>query len=96
MDAIIAAALIAVGIVVAAALYGRGHGSARSGDLGDAGAAATLQATLAERSAALQRREESIERREGELAAAREDLAERRGEIEQQLERLSGLSAARA
>ena len=96
MDAIIAAALIAVGIVVAAALYGRGHGSTRGGDHGDAGAAAALQAALADRSAALQRREESLERREGELSATREELAERRGEIEQQLERLSGLSAARA
>ncbi len=96
MDAIVAAALIAVGIVVAAALYGRGRVPAPEPERGDAGAVAALQAALAERSAALQRREDALERRETELAAAREEVAERRGEVEQQLERLAGMSAARA
>ncbi len=99
MEIIGAAALIAVGIVAAAVLYGRTHGaspaSAASADR-DAAAATALQAALTERSAALERREHALERREAELTDHREELARERGEVESRLERVAGISASRA
>jgi len=96
MEIIGAAALIAAGIVVAAVLYGRTHGaSSRTGER-DTATAAALQAALTERSAALERREEAIERREAELAGQREELTRERAEVENSLERIAGISAARA
>jgi ribonuclease Y len=99
MDIIGAAALIAVGIVVAAALYlraatpvsahARSH-SRRDGDM-------SKQATeLSERAAALAAREESLARRESELERQRAELQGGRQELARTLERVSGLSAARA
>ena len=110
MDIIAAAALIAVGIVVAAAVYARvgtrnhqpvtagpasvpatsvavtpvhpGHGGARNGDVPD-------RADLA-------RREDDVDRREAELAASRAALDGDRETLTKELERVSGLSAARA
>ncbi len=97
MEIIVAAALIAVGIVVAAVLYGRTHGAepAGSGER-DTATATALQAALSERSGALERREQALEGREAQLATEREVLAERRNEVEQTLERLAGISGARA
>ncbi|MGH2914845.1 MAG: ribonuclease Y [Solirubrobacteraceae bacterium] len=95
MEIIGAGALIAIGIVVAAALYARAHGAA-GGATADAGAVAALQAALGERGTALQHREEALERREAELAVAREELEGQRTEVARTLERLSGMSAARA
>ena len=99
MEIIGAAALIAVGIVAAAVLYGRTHGashaSAASADR-DAAAATALQAALTERSSALERREHALERREAELTDHREELARERGEVESRLERVAGISASRA
>jgi ribonucrease Y len=96
MEIIGAAALIAVGIVVAAVLYGRTHRASSQGGERDSATAAALQAALSERSTALERREEALERREGELSAQREELARDRAEVESSLERVAGISAARA
>jgi ribonuclease Y len=96
MEIIGAAALIAVGIVVAAILYGRTHGASHGGAERDAATAAALQAALTERGAALERREDALERREDELATAREELTRERAEVGTSLERVAGISAARA
>ena len=82
MEIIGAAALIAVGIVVAAILYGRTHGASSQSADRDGATAAALQAALTERSAALERRADALERREAELATAREDLTRERTEVE--------------
>ena len=96
MEIIGAAALIAVGIVVAAVLYGRSHGAGPASAERDTAAAAALQAALGERSTALERREEALERREAELAGQREEVTRERAEVENSLERVAGISAARA
>ena len=108
MEIIGAAALIAVGIVAAAAVYGRSH-AARPAVAQPAAApppvaqpesvtvtATALDAALPERSAALARREDTLARRELELDQERAALADSRHELERSLERVSGLSAARA
>src|SRR5689334_17323544 len=131
MDIIGAAALIAVGIVLAAVLYARGHAARSHGalqagvqahgaslgtgagalslrrrrhsDSGHADRPAAAEADVAERAAALARREASLSEREqavtereAELKLAGEALLERTHELERALERVSGLSAARA
>jgi ribonuclease Y len=96
MEIIGAAALIAVGIVVAAILYGRTHGASPASAERDAATASALQAALTERTAALERREASLERREGELAGQREEVTRERTEVATSLERVAGISAARA
>jgi ribonucrease Y len=96
MGIIGAAALIAVGIVVAAVLYGRTHGAAPAVADRDAATAAALQSALTERGGAMERREGALERREAELSAQRESLAEREAEVERTLERLAGMSGAKA
>jgi ribonuclease Y len=85
-----------VGIVVAAVLYGRSHGAGPASAERDTAAAAALQAALGERSTALERREEALERREAELAGQREEVTRERAEVENSLERVAGISAARA
>ena len=96
MEIIGAAALIAVGIVAAAILYGRSHGTGSAGAERDTAATAALQAALGERSTALERREEAVERSEAEVAAQRDDLTQQRAEVDSTLERLAGISGARA
>src|SRR6185312_10312667 len=96
MEIIGAAALIAVGIVVAAVLYGRTHGASSQGTERDTATAAALQSALTERSAALERREHALDRREAELTAQGEELTRERAQVENNLERLAGISAARA
>jgi ribonuclease Y len=96
MEIIGAAALIAVGIVAAAVLYGRTHGARPESPDRDGATAAALQAALTERSSALERREEALERREAELTDQREELARQRAEVESNLERVAGISAPRA
>jgi ribonuclease Y len=102
MEIIGAAALIAVGIVVAAVLYGRTHGAApavaaaAAADRDNSAATAALQAALAERSTAMERHEEAVDRREAELDAQRDALAQRQAEVEERLERMAGMSGARA
>jgi ribonucrease Y len=96
MDIIGAAALIAVGIVVAAILYGRSHGAAPAAADRDAATAAALQSALTERGSALERREHALERREAELSAQREEVVGSRDEVQLTLERLAGMSGAKA
>ena len=96
MEIIGAAALIAVGIVVAAVLYGRSHGAGSSAAERDTATATALQAALAERSTALERREEGLTRREADVDKERATLADSRVEVERNLEQVAGMSAAKA
>jgi ribonucrease Y len=103
MEIIGAAALIAVGIVLAAVVYGRVHGPRlvpASPAVASAKAVAVelpeRTAALAQREAELARREAELARREAELDQERESLAGTRQELERSLERSSGLSAAQA
>jgi ribonuclease Y len=102
MDIIGAAALIAVGIVVAAVLYARVHpaGAETSGrGLGPVGRErnkSRQSEELSERAAALARREDALGRREAEMERERAALAKDRQELARTLERVSGLSAAKA
>jgi ribonuclease Y len=103
METIIAAALIAVGIVVAAVLYMRTHSPSAPAAAAaavaaerDSATSAALQAALAERGTSLERREEALATREGELAQERDAVQSGRLEVERSLERLAGMSGARA
>src|SRR5690348_3122449 len=104
MEIIGAAALIAVGIVLAAVLYGRVHGAgvAAAGAQVAAGAKAVevelpeRTASLAQREAGLARREAELARREAELEKERDAAVAARQNLERELERVSGISAARA
>jgi ribonucrease Y len=97
MDIIGAAALIAVGIVVAALVYGRTHSGPRPAIVAAAPVATVdLDAEMRERRSELGRREEALAKRESELARGQEQLASRRQEHERDLERISGLSASQA
>ena len=98
---IIAAALIAVGLVIAAVVYagvGRTHrGSGPPTPVSNQAARVTaLEAELPERRAALARREEALAKREAEVQRELEGLSAKREELQLELERISGLSAARA
>ncbi len=95
MDIIGAAALIAVGIVVAAVLYARVHQPAHAG-AGRSADRAGRDRELADRAAALARREEALAVRESELEQLRNALKQSQQELARSLERVSGLSAARA
>ena len=95
MEIIGAAALIAVGIVVAAVLYGRLHNPGLALSTGGA-PRGVLDSDLPERGAALSRREESLERRESELQRERDGLAGKHRVLERELERAAGMSAAQA
>jgi ribonuclease Y len=100
MDIIAAAALIAVGIVLAAIVFavvnGRLHGvrPAAAGHGGQQPAAIDPQ--LPERTAAVARREETLAGRAEQLERDRESVAHERRELERALELASGMSAARA
>jgi ribonucrease Y len=96
MEIIGAAALIAVGIVIAAVLYGRTHGAAAAPRERDSATAAALQAALTERNGALERRDGALSERESEITREREALVESRQEVERTLERIAGMSAAKA
>ena len=99
MEIVGAAALIAVGIVIAALLYGRGHSSgpaAAAAAERDTATATALQAALAERGTALERREDVSAKREADVEQERSALADSRLEVERTLERLAGMSGARA
>jgi ribonucrease Y len=105
MDIIAAAALIAVGIVGAAAVYARVlGGSQRSAVVGmepPAHAAGMHTAALsngggAEQSSELARREEGLQIREAKLAKRLLEVDSQRQELVVELERVSGVSAVRA
>jgi ribonuclease Y len=112
MEIVIAAALLAVGLVLAAVLYGRGHPGALA-----ARATPAADAALSERRAEMLRIEERILGKEEALDAQRAEVARRermldersaalegrareledgRRELERQLERLAGMSAGAA
>ncbi|HSC02233.1 MAG TPA: ribonuclease Y [Solirubrobacteraceae bacterium] len=106
MESIVAAALIAVGIVLAAVVYGRMHG-ARTAPAGPQAAATPVvevvppdlvrrDADMLERTAAVTRREEALARKEADLEQERSELAQARQEVQRSLEQISGLSAGRA
>ncbi len=101
MDIIGAAALIAVGIVVAAVMYGRahpGHALATEPPLADPRPAVAPERTaeVALREAELARREADLSRREADLETQRGSMNDNALELERELERISGLSAAKA
>ncbi len=104
MDVVLGAALLAIGVVIAALVVSRGR-AARSPN--PQGAAAPVDAEERrrqdERAADVQRREGDVARREqeiivrvDELQAERETLAARRADLDRELERVSGLSAGQA
>src|SRR5690242_9332969 len=107
MEIIGAAALCTVGIVLAAMLYGRvrGAGVTAAGvhvGVPTAGAKAAevelpeRTASLAKRGAGLASREAELARREAELEKERDAAVGARQGLERELERVSGISAARA
>ena len=103
MEIIGAAALIAAGLVLAAVLYGRSHAPhvAPAHPTPPAGpdtprAASDRGVNVAAREADLARRESELARREAELEGERQSLVTGRGDLSRELERVSGMSAARA
>lgn len=103
MEIIGAAALIAVGIVLAAVLYGRVHGAGVAAAGAQAAGANAVEvelpertASLAQREAGLARREAELARREAELEKERDAAVSARQDLERELERVSGMSASRA
>jgi ribonucrease Y len=107
MEIIGAAALIAVGIVVAAIIYLRTHVAGTVVVARSPAASVPVvepappqprhnDAELLERTAAVSRREEALARKEAELEKERAALADSRQELERSLEQISGLSAGRA
>jgi ribonuclease Y len=95
MDIIGAAALIAVGIVVAAVLYARVHPSAPS-SAPRIRSRGQSDGQLDDRAAALARREQALAERESTLEGERTALADSQRELALSLEKVSGLSASRA
>jgi ribonuclease Y len=96
METIGAAALIAVGIVAAAVIYGRSHATAPAVVPPATATVSSLEAGLPERTAALARREDALARRETELERERGALTDERQGVQRELERIAGLSAAKA
>jgi ribonuclease Y len=100
MEIIGAAALITVGIVLAAALYTRGGGRTPHSSAvvvkPEVVAPPQPEVEVPQPSAAVVRREEQLARRETELEHEREALAAMRQQLERSLEQASGLSASRA
>jgi ribonuclease Y len=98
MNNIAAAALIAIGIVVAAALYGRSarHGAAPKMTAPPEKAPASGNGGGHEASTDLLRREAELLRSERSLSEERQQLDERRKQVTEELERISGMSASRA
>jgi ribonucrease Y len=106
MEIIGAAALIAVGIVLAAVIYGRMHGARTAPGANLTATAPVVEvvppdpvrrdAEVLERTAAVSRREEALARKEADLEKERAELAHARQEVERSLEQISGISAGRA
>ena len=91
MDIVIAAALLAVGLVAAVLLHNHRGGAARQ-----PAPSRGEDALAREREAALDRRAAELERRDAELRAAQEELSALREEHARALERASGLTVGEA
>src|SRR5947199_8062968 len=97
MEIIGAAALITVGLVFAALVYGRTHRVAAGGSSGAAAPTPErVDREQAERSAALARREDALAKREAALDEERLSLQSKHAELERMLEQASGMPASRA
>src|SRR6266851_3632344 len=107
MAIVIAAALLAVGLVVAALLYARAVGGGRGGSAGPAPAPplarGEVEAELLERRGEIVRieervisKEEAIDAKLAELSRRDQRLEERKREHLRELERVAGLSASQA
>jgi ribonuclease Y len=111
MDIIAAAGLIAVGIVVAAAVYarqgGRSHAVAATAGVAPrtrsvrhprapAPAPAPIHDEPSERSAELESREQALDAREAEVEQHSTEIEARRQQLLRALEQISGMSATRA
>jgi ribonucrease Y len=96
MEIIGAAALIAVGIVVAAIVYGRMHAARPAVVATDPRPAPASDTESNKQTEALAQREQALTRREADLEQQQTQVADQREELEKALERVSGLSAARA
>jgi ribonuclease Y len=92
MDIVIAAALLAVGLVAAVALHARRPAAASARQPGDE----ELLALTREREASLDRRAAELDRRDAELPAERDRLVAQREDLARRLEEISGLSAGQA
>ncbi len=95
MDTIAAAALIAIGIVIAAVVYGRVHAT-RPAAATKPPSADEVGGELSKRAAALAHREEALSAREAELQRRQEAASKKLDELTRELEHVSGLSAGRA
>jgi len=117
MEIVIAAAVLAVGFVLAAVFYGRGRPDAAVGGRPSALASAVADEEISVRRAELvrieervlgkeealdaqraeiARRERAIDERAGALERQADELAEGRLELQRQLERIAGVTAAQA
>jgi ribonuclease Y len=96
MEIIGAAALIAVAVIAAAAIYGRTHRVVAEVSSRPGAGAEELERERDERSATLARREDTLARKEAELERERQAIAQTRRELERALEHAAGLSASRA
>src|SRR5258708_10915356 len=103
MDIIGAAALIAVGLVIAALVYGRTHRAGPAGRSSDASNREGTNRELAERTAAIARREDALAQRDAALAdrdalieQEQHPLGGQRQEPGRLLEQAPGISASRA
>jgi ribonuclease Y len=96
MEIIGAGALIAIGIVLAAVVYARSHAARAAARGSGEDQPAALDSMLSHRTDVLDQREEALGRREAVLEEERAALAQLRTELQMALERVSGLSTARA
>jgi ribonuclease Y len=96
MEIIGAAALIAVGLVFAALVYGRMHRGGAVGGSAGSTAGARSERELADRSAAVARREDQLAQRETAQEQERHALASKHQELERMLEQASGMTASKA
>jgi ribonucrease Y len=104
MEIIVAAALIAVGIVAAAGVYaymnagGRGQPAAAPADKPAPGVAVApaRNGDIPDGVSELSRREADLRRHEEEVQSIRAELRDERDALTKELERVSGMSAARA
>jgi ribonuclease Y len=96
MEIIGAAALIAVGLVFAALVYGRTHRAAGTAAPRTSGDPEPADRELAERTAGLARREDAVARRDAALDDERRALEAQRQALERALEQSSGMSASQA